>query len=169
MMKKLVLLLVISICLLSSLNAFSLGYGVSTSGNAGALKSASVNLKGLCDFTSSRRALLTVDAGFGFNNSLTFGLNNIDIKLSAYPVVFSKHIFSFMFINSMAYAPGLGVGVMFDRDFNHYYTVNLDLIHLYDTQYVYDFLSPMIYIDKEFKYAGWGVELFSMSILFGGR
>ena len=47
MMKKLILLLVISICLLSSLNAFSLGYGVSTSGNTGALKSASVNLGSL--------------------------------------------------------------------------------------------------------------------------
>ena len=79
----------------------------------------------------------------------TFGLNNIDIKLSAYPVVFSKHIFSFMFINSMAYAPGLGVGVMFDRDLNHYYTVNLDLIHLYDTQYVYDFFYYILFFIRD--------------------
>ena len=168
-MKKFILFLIIFICILSSVNAFSLGYGVSTSGTAGKLQSASFNIKGVCDFTKSKQLLLTCDAGFGNNSSLKFGLNNIDFKLSFYPVVFSKHIFSFMFINSMAYAPGVGVGVMLDRSFNHYYTINLDLIHLYDTQYVYDFLSPMIYFDKEFKYSGWGIELFSMSVLFGGR
>lgn len=168
-MKKSILLFILLICVLSNAFAFSLGYGVSTSGCAGDIQSASFNVKGVCDLTKSKQFLLTCDAGFGNDSSLKFGLNNIDFKMSFYPFVFSKHVFSFMFINSMAYAPGVGVGVMLDRSFNHYYTINLDLIHLYDTQYVYDFLSPMIYFDKEFKYAGWGIELFSMSVLFGGR
>lgn len=168
-MKKRLLSLLLVLLTLSSLHAFSLGYGISTSGLSGKLESASVNIKGVADLFNSKQLLLTANAGFGNDKSLTLGLNTLDLKLSAYPIVFSNHIFEFMFINNMAYAPGIGAGVLWDRAFEPYWTISFDLVHLYDTQYVYDFFSPMVYFDKNFNYAGWGIELFNMTFLFGGR
>ena len=148
-----------------SLHAFSLGYGVGTSGTSGDVRSASVDLTLKADLTRSRKVFLDADIGLGCNESGTFGLNSASFSLSVHPFMFSRHPFSFMFINRMAYAPGISAGVMLSRSAELYWKFSLDAVHIYDSQYVYDFISPFVYFDKSFAYAGWGVELFHMSVL----
>ncbi len=164
-MKKTILTLIL-VFSLSSLHAFSLGYGIGTSGTSGDVRSASFDLILKSDLSASKKVLLDADFGFGCNESGVFGLNSASFTLSLHPFMFAHHPFSFMFINEMAYAPGVSAGVMLSRSAELYWKFALDAIHIYDSQYVYDFLSPFVYFDRNFGYAGWGVELFHMSVLF---
>lgn len=164
-MKKAILTLIL-VFSISSLYAFSLGYGIGTSGNSGDVRSASFDLTLKADLSSSKKVFVDADFGFGCDESGVFGFNTASFTLSLHPVMFACHPFSFMFINDMAYAPGLSCGIMFSRSWDLYWKFSLDLVHIYDSQYVYDFLSPFVYFGKGFGYAGWGVELFHMSVLF---
>ena len=163
-MRKAILTLIL-ILSLSSLHAFSLGYGIGTSGTSGEVRSASFDVTLKADLTASRKVLVDGDFGFGYNESGAFGLNTASFSLWVHPFMFARHPFTFMFINELAYAPGLSVGVMLTRNADLYWKAALDLVHLYDSQYVYDFLTPFVYFDRNLGYAGWGVELFHMSVL----
>ena len=159
-MKRIIIVLSI---LASSLSIFAspgLGYGLAPVGQkdptGGSFGGASISL-----FLSPSVDLHVAELESEVVLSPWF--ESASFKLSTSLFTTTHHPFSWMFPNTMMWAPRIGGGMQYRDDEGWNAIISFSPLCLYDTQFMYEFLSPyaLYSIDKD-KW-GYGVYIFRFS------
>ena len=161
-------LMIASLVLLSSLSLFSapaVGYSLAPVGEMGEETYGALNI-----------ALF-----FSLDRDSHAGDMEISVDLSPYGKVFqgvnaristpvfatTDHPFNVLFPNAMMWAPKLSVGALFRMPSDWAVTVGLSPFSFYDTNYVFEFLSPYVLYSITCNKWGWGMHVVRFSYFFG--
>lgn len=150
---------------LTPLFAFSFGYGIGSSGQAGAYESSSFEMMVSLDFTKARYVTLDGELRVGSAGGKV-GLNGLSATLSADLFKTTHHPFGFMFSNTMNWSLRAAFGVNLNRAYELEYIIRVSPVRLEDVHFCYDFLAPYFYFDSSFAYSGWGISLIKVAYYF---
>lgn len=164
--KRVIAVLVMISLVASSLFAVRGGWAASGSGQAGADEGSSFNTYLLVDFTDREYFALEGGVRLGTGEDGSWGFEGFAASVYSSPLQLLRHPFNFLFVNNTLWAPKLSAGIVTSREFDLYYTFSLSPLHLRETYFMYDILSPYVYFDSSFDYAGWGIELVRVSYFF---
>lgn len=165
-MKKIALSSLILLFLCFGLFSASCGYSFSSKGVS--LKAADYDgVAFSLIFDPFEKGIGRIEAGLvvGSNSATGYGIN--EYKLSLSTILFSVlNPVDLLFTNKMLYRPEVETFILFNPKFNHSYGVRLSPFHFEDPHFRFDYFSPFILFDTEFKNNGWGIEVIKISYMF---
>ena len=168
-MKKVILLLLVSILLFPLFANVSFGYSLSlvgeqsTKGEAfGAISIASVfspwNETHVGDVEVE--ALLSPVAPF---------FNEVNMKISSPLFLTTSHPFSFIFANAVLWTPRLAFGAQYRLESEWSIYMSFAPLSFQDTGYIYEFLSPYALYNPSQNKWGYGAYIMKFTAFLGGN